>query len=172
MAALAFIVRAGFSCKAKKVITVTKYHLAVLANNFFIVNGIAPKHPVTPDDCADFAYGCYSILLSIPSDPNAKQRLFQYVLSQADYYGIPINKAAVYARQMNMQGLFFTYIKEHYDIESNGERIQRLIKEGFGFVGNAVAGAAWALIKPLIPLFGLGLLAVYLLNRTGTRQKS
>lgn len=151
---------------------VTKYDLAILANNYFIVNAVSPRHPVTPDACANFAYNCYSIILDIPNDATAKRRLLNYMLSAADYYGIDVKKAIQYLNDIPaVQQMFFQFIKDNYGIEGNADIIKRLIGDAFSYIGEAAAGAFWSLIKPLIPIGIFVLFAIYATNQA-TRKRA
>lgn len=141
---------------------VTKYDLAILTNNYFVWSATSPKNPVTPDVCARFAYQCYQMIVSIPSDATAKQRLYQYIISQADYYGIDIKKAAEYLRRVpGVLELYFQYIKDNFGIQSNEEIIKDLIKNTFSWIGEAAAGAVWGVLKPFLPIIGIGLLIIF-----------
>lgn len=151
---------------------VTKYDLSIIVNNYFIATLTSPKHPVTPDVCDRFAYNCYSLIVSIPSDDTAYQRLLNYVVEMADYYGVDLNKADQYLKTIpGIKDMFLQYIKDTYRIETNTEIIRRVTNDAFAFVGEAIASTVWAFIKPLLPLALLGLGLMYAIGKVSPSKK-
>ncbi len=150
---------------------ITKYDLQFLVNHYFVSTLTNPLHPVTADVCANFAYNCYSIIVGTPQGTNSRQQLISYLKANADYYGVDLGRAVQYFQNTpGFQQVFIQYIKDNYRIETPAEIIARKISDAAKYIGNLAASGIWGIIKPLIPIFGIGLLAVYLTNKVTNKK--
>lgn len=151
---------------------VSKYDLQFLANNYFIMNGVSPLHPITPDDCHNFLVRCYNYTLEIPvRGQQAYNELLNYIMQTAQYYGFDIVKVIKYAKTTGSDQVYFLYMRQHFGIEANAD-VKKFIKDTFSEIGNTLAGSIWGLIKPFIPLFLLGIGAIMLTNKAISKPKN
>lgn len=149
----------------------TAYDLALIGTSYFIAKGKSPLRPITPQAADQFAFNTYRLILAMPSDPQAGNKLINYLNQVCNYYGADLvdvvrwlNKAPQFA------ATYIQYCQENFRLETNGEIVRRKISEAFGWVGETVAGALWGAIKPLLPLVILSITAIVVFNKATAKK--